>query len=176
MAWTYLAIAIIVEVAATCGLKASEGLTNRGVTALIITGYVVSYVAMAQGLKAGLEVSVGYAIWSGAGTAAVAVIGALWFREPASWVKIVAIALIIAGVALLNLAPTSASAAARGPSTSITLHPAASLALADALNDLTSALHHMRQHSGVDDRRDEGTYRRQPTRVGLALGESRNRN
>ena len=58
-----------------------------------------------------MEIGAVYAIWSAVGTAVVAVLGILVFHEPASALKGVAIALIIAGVVCLNLsAPRSAPA------------------------------------------------------------------
>lgn len=39
-----------------------------------------------------------YAIWAGLGTVFVVVIGMIWFREPAMFVKIASIGLIILGV------------------------------------------------------------------------------
>ena len=47
--------------------------------------------------------SVTYAIWAGAGTAAIAVVGSIFLDEPVTVLKVVAIALIIAGVVLINL-------------------------------------------------------------------------
>jgi small multidrug resistance pump len=48
-------------------------------------------------------VSVAYAIWSGVGTALIASIGVLWFKEPATAMKLISLGLIIIGVVGLNL-------------------------------------------------------------------------
>ena len=45
-----------------------------------------------------MDVSIVYAVWSGVGTALVAIIGFLWFKEPATAIKIISITLIIFGV------------------------------------------------------------------------------
>ena len=50
-----------------------------------------------------IDVSIAYAVWSGVGTALIATIGVLWFKEPATAVKLVSLALIILGVVGLNL-------------------------------------------------------------------------
>ena len=50
-----------------------------------------------------LDLSVTYAIWSGVGTAAIAVIGMVWLREPANATKIGSIVLIVIGVVGLTL-------------------------------------------------------------------------
>jgi small multidrug resistance pump len=107
MAWLLLAGAIATEVAATASLKASAGLTRLLPSIVVAVGYVASFVLLAWALKLQLQVSVAYAIWSGTGTAAIAVIGMIWLGEPLTAVKALGIALIIAGAIVLNLAGTS---------------------------------------------------------------------
>ena len=123
MAWLLLASAILTEIAATTALKYTNGLniiTHTTLTLLVCVLYITSYICMAQALKLQMEVSVAYAMWSGIGTAAITVIGAMLFRESMHPIKIGAIALIVVGVALLNLvpdpvAPESAAAGALTP-------------------------------------------------------------
>lgn len=50
-----------------------------------------------------MDVSLVYAIWSGLGTALVAAIGILWFKEPATALKLCSIGLIVLGVIGLNM-------------------------------------------------------------------------
>src|SRR5690606_21268383 len=112
MAWILLACAILTEIAATTALKYTNGLnifTHTFLTLSVVILYISSYVCMAQALKLQLEVSVAYAMWSGIGTAAIAVIGAMFFRESVHPVKIGGIALIVVGVAMLNLGASSSS-------------------------------------------------------------------
>ncbi len=103
MVWILLAGAIAAEVTATSALKLSEGLTRLLPSVVVAVGYILSFMLLAQALKQ-LEVSVAYAIWSGVGTAAVAVIGMLALKEPVTAAKILGIGVIIGGVAILNLA------------------------------------------------------------------------
>ena len=103
MIWILLAGAIAAEVTATSALKLSEGLTRLLPSVVVAVGYILSFMLLAQALKQ-LEVSVAYAIWSGVGTAAVAVIGMLALKEPVTAAKILGIGVIISGVAILNLA------------------------------------------------------------------------
>ncbi len=95
-------LAIATEIVATSALKASDGFSKLGYTAVVIVGYVVSFYLVGQALKE-LEVGTVYAIWSGAGTAAVAVIGVVVFKESLDLVKMAGIALVVVGVVLLNL-------------------------------------------------------------------------
>ena len=97
-----LAIAIAVEVGATIALRSSDGFSKPLPTAIVVVGYITSFWLLSLVLK---HISVGttYAIWAGAGTAAIAVIGIVALDEPATALKLASIALIIAGVIGLNV-------------------------------------------------------------------------
>jgi small multidrug resistance pump len=97
-----LTIAIAAEVAATMSLRSVEGLSRPLPLAIVIAGYAVSFSLLSLILKH-LSVGTTYAIWAGAGTAAVALIGIVALDEPATAIRIASIALIIAGVIGLNL-------------------------------------------------------------------------
>lgn len=102
MAWLYLALAIVSEVAGTTSMKLSEGFTRPAPTLGIILFYGLSIYLLTLSLKT-IDVSVSYAIWAGAGTALIALIGVLVFREPLTALKMVSLALIVSGVVGLNL-------------------------------------------------------------------------
>lgn len=102
-AWLLLAGTIACELVGTTALPASAGFT-RWPTAVVVVGYGASLFLLSRSIQAGMQVSVAYAVWSGAGTAAIAVIGALFLREPLTVVKVAGIVLVIAGVVVLNLA------------------------------------------------------------------------
>ncbi|MFI2782093.1 DMT family transporter [Streptomyces sp. ALB3] len=102
MGYGMLAAAIAAEVAGTTAMKYSEGFTRMWPSLITVVGYVLAFALLAQTLKT-LSVGTAYAIWAGAGTAAVAAIGILWMGESAGLVKLAGIALIIAGVVVLNL-------------------------------------------------------------------------
>ena len=102
MHWLYLALAILLEVAGTTSMKLSEGLTRLVPSILLVVLYVLSFAMLTLALRR-IDVGVAYAIWSGVGTALIAGIGIVWFREPATVVKFVSLGLIIAGVVGLNL-------------------------------------------------------------------------
>lgn len=102
MGWVLLAAAIAFEVFATSMMKFSDGFTKVVPTAATAVGYIVSFVLLAQVVKT-IPVSVAYAVWSGAGTAAIVAIGAMFLGEPLSVVKVVGVGLIVAGVVTLNV-------------------------------------------------------------------------
>ena len=107
MHWIYLGFAILFEVAGTTSMKLSEGFSKLLPSILMVVFYIVSFALMALALKK-LEVGMTYAIWAGLGTALIAVIGVLYFKEPMSALKAASILLIIAGVVGLNLSGVKA--------------------------------------------------------------------
>ncbi|UBU18646.1 DMT family transporter [Nonomuraea gerenzanensis] len=104
MAWLLLALAITSEVLATTALKLSDGFTHLGWSIVVAAGYITSFALLARVLKLQLDMGTAYAVWSGAGTAAIALIGAAFMGETLTALKIGGILLIIGGVVLLNLA------------------------------------------------------------------------
>src|SRR5262245_53458881 len=102
MSWFYLALAIMLEVSGTVSMKLSEGFTKVKPSVATFVFYILSLGALNFALKR-IDIGVAYAIWAGLGTALIASIGILWFKEPATTLKMVSLALIIIGVVGLNL-------------------------------------------------------------------------
>jgi len=102
MTWLYLVLAILLEVSGTTCMKLSEGFTRMVPSILLVVFYTLSFGMLTLALKK-IDVSIAYAIWSGVGTALIASIGVLWFREPATAMKLISLGLIIMGVVGLNL-------------------------------------------------------------------------
>jgi multidrug transporter EmrE-like cation transporter len=101
-AWAFLAAAITCEILATVFLGGTEQFSRPLPTIAVLLGYATSFACLAQALRS-LPVSLAYALWSGIGTATVAVIGIAFLGEQASAAKFLGLALIIAGVVILNL-------------------------------------------------------------------------
>jgi small multidrug resistance pump len=101
MHWFFLAIAITGEVIATSALKASEGFTRMGPSVIVVVGYAVSFYFLSAVLRT-IPVGVAYAVWSGAGVAAITVIGWVVFGQKLDTAALVGIGLIVAGVLVLN--------------------------------------------------------------------------
>jgi small multidrug resistance pump len=103
MSSLYLAAAILLEICGTTALKLSDGFTRIGPASVVVVCYTASFVVLSWALR-GIDLSTAYAVWSGVGTALVAAIGILWFGEAAGIWKLACLALIVIGVAGLNLA------------------------------------------------------------------------
>jgi small multidrug resistance pump len=97
-----LIVAIAIEVVATSLLPRADGFRDLGWTAAVMAGYTLSIWLLTVVVRT-LPVSVSYAIWSGLGTAAVAVVGYLWLGESMGVLKAVSLALIVVGVVGLNI-------------------------------------------------------------------------
>jgi len=102
MSWVYLVCAIIMEVIGTTNMKLSEGFTKTLPSILMFVFYVFSFAFLTLALKK-IDLSLTYAIWSGVGTALIATIGFLYFKEPVTAIKLVSIGLIVIGVVGLAL-------------------------------------------------------------------------
>ena len=103
MHWIYLTMAILLEVVGTTCMKLSEGFAKPLFSVLLFVFYFLSFAVLTLALKK-IDLSLAYAIWAGAGTALIAVIGMFYFGEPVSVIKILGVLLIIGGVMTLNLA------------------------------------------------------------------------
>lgn len=99
--WLALSIAIVAEVAATSALKSTEEFTRLWPSILVIAGYGTAFYFMTLSLR-GLPVGIMYAIWAGVGIVLVALLGWVLYRQSLDMPAILGIALIIAGVIVIN--------------------------------------------------------------------------
>lgn len=105
MAAVLLALAIVIEVTSTALLPRTNGFTNPLWSVAVLGGYAVSIGLLAVVVKS-IPVSLTYAVWSGAGTALVAVVGLLFLGESLSRLQVSSLVLIVVGVVGLNLTPS----------------------------------------------------------------------
>ena len=105
--WLILGIAILLELSGTICLKLSYGFSKLAPSIGVVFFYLGSFALMAQSLKT-LEVGIVYAIWSGVGTALIAVVGILAFGESVTAFKILGLLMIIGGTFLLRVASAQA--------------------------------------------------------------------
>lgn len=96
-AWAVLSVAIVLEVAGTICMRLSEGFARLTPSVLIFVFYAASFALNTLIIRT-LGLSVVYAVWSGVGTVLTAAIGFLYFKEPATAMKLVCIGLIVIGV------------------------------------------------------------------------------
>jgi len=107
-AWAILSVAILFEVAGTTCMRLSESLTRLIPSILIFVFYAISFIFNTLVTRT-LGLSVVYAVWSGAGTVLTAMIGFIYFKEPATALKMVSAGLIVIGVFGLHAASRAAA-------------------------------------------------------------------
>lgn len=103
--WLALISAIIFEVSGTVSMKLSYGFTRLTPSILMFVFYLLCLICLTFAIKK-FDVSVAYAVWSGMGTALVAAIGIIYFKEPFTALKVFYTMLIIVGVMGLNFSGT----------------------------------------------------------------------
>jgi small multidrug resistance pump len=103
MYWLFLALGIIFEVLGTICMKLAEGFTKLVPSIFVFVFYGLALTSLVFVLKKVGEVSVVYAIWASAGTALIAVISIIWFKEPVTPAKVISILLIVLGILGLEL-------------------------------------------------------------------------
>jgi small multidrug resistance pump len=97
-----LALAIVAEVVGTVLLRVSDGMSKLVPSVAMLAAYGVSVYLLALVLKH-FDIGFTYAVWSGVGTAMIAVIGFAAWDEPMGALKLLSIAAVIAGVVGLNV-------------------------------------------------------------------------
>jgi quaternary ammonium compound-resistance protein SugE len=102
MAWFLIVVAGLFETGFAVLLKQSAGFTRLWPTVGFAVCALISFSLLTMALH-GLEVGPAYAVWTGIGAAGTAVVGMAALGETVSVIKLVSIALVLAGVVGLNL-------------------------------------------------------------------------
>ena len=105
--WLYLAVAIVAEVIATSALKASDGFSRLAPSLVVVAGYGIAFACLSLTLRT-IPVGIAYAIWSGVGIVLIALVGYFAFNQALDAPALIGMALILAGVLVINLFSRSA--------------------------------------------------------------------
>ena len=97
-----LLAAIGIEVGATAILPRTRGFHDLPWSLMVLGGYALSIWLLAVVIR-DIPVSVTYAVWSGLGTAGIALVGVVLLGEPWDLLKGLALLMIVGGVLVLNL-------------------------------------------------------------------------
>lgn len=101
MSWTYLFVAGVLEIVWAIGLKYAAGFTRPLAGAVTIAAMTASVWFLALALRT-IPVGTGYAVWTGIGAVGTAILGIVLFGESAQPVRLLCMALIVAGIAGLK--------------------------------------------------------------------------
>ena len=102
MAWLFLLVAGLCEIAWAIGLKYTEGFSRLLPTIVTVAAMVASVGLLGLALKS-LPVGTAYAVWTGIGTVGATTLGIYLFNEPATLLRLVYIGLILSGIIGLKI-------------------------------------------------------------------------
>jgi small multidrug resistance pump len=106
--YIYLLTAVVFETIGTSALQASEQFTRPLPLVITAVCYVTTFYFLSLALR-GMPVGIAYAIWSGVGIVLIALVGWVLYRQMLDTPALLGIALIIAGVLIINLFSRSVS-------------------------------------------------------------------
>jgi len=106
--YIYLVFAILAETIGTTALQASQQFTRFTPSVLVVLGYGAAFYLLSLSLRV-IPVGIAYAIWSGLGIVFIAAIGYALFNQRLDWPALAGIALILAGILVINLFSASAT-------------------------------------------------------------------
>lgn len=98
----YLLIAIVFETIATSALKSSEQFTKLIPSLITVAGYLTAFYFLSLTLKT-MPVGIAYAIWSGIGIVLITIAGIFLFKQKPDLPAMIGMALIVAGVVVINV-------------------------------------------------------------------------
>lgn len=97
MAWWYIVLAGIGEIAWAIGLKYSQGFSRLWPSVWTILAFIISMLFLSLAMRT-LPVGSAYAVWTGIGVVGTAVLGMVLFDEPRDVLRLLCIGLIVAGI------------------------------------------------------------------------------
>ncbi|HEY3692640.1 MAG TPA: multidrug efflux SMR transporter [Pseudonocardiaceae bacterium] len=109
----YLSVAICSEVVGTLALRYTHGFMKLFPSLIVIFTYSLAFYMLSLALR-NIPVGIAYAIWSGVGTAIVAIAAAVLFGERLTIAAVAGLALIIFGVVLLEMNSSLAAGSSIG--------------------------------------------------------------
>ena len=98
----YLIAAIVLEVVATTALARSESFTRPLPSFVAALGYAGAFWFLSFPLRS-MPTGVVYAVWSGLGIVLITLVAWVWHRQALDAAALAGLAMIVAGVAVINL-------------------------------------------------------------------------
>lgn len=104
MSWIVLVMSGVLEAVWATALGRSEGFSKPVPSIVFVVALVISMAGLAYAMR-DLPTGTAYAVWVGIGASLTVVIAMVTGVEPASWLKVGLILMIVASVVGLKLAP-----------------------------------------------------------------------
>ncbi len=102
MGWLALLMAGVFEIVWALGLKYSEGFTRVWPSVATLVAIALSFALLGLSLKS-VPFGTAYAVWTGIGAVGAVIAGMVLFDEPAGWLRLGCVALILAGIVGLHI-------------------------------------------------------------------------
>jgi quaternary ammonium compound-resistance protein SugE len=102
MAWIFLLVAGLLEIVWSFTMKLSQGFTRGTPTAITILVMVASFALLSISMKT-LPLGTAYTVWTGIGAVGAFVVGVVVLGEPLTPARVLAAALIVAGLSIMKL-------------------------------------------------------------------------
>jgi quaternary ammonium compound-resistance protein SugE len=102
MAWFFLALAGLFEVAFTTSLKLSDNFSNKPWAAAFLISITLSFVFLNKAIQT-VPIGTAYAVWTGIGAVGTALVGIVLFKEPSDFWRLFFITLLISSILGLKL-------------------------------------------------------------------------
>jgi quaternary ammonium compound-resistance protein SugE len=102
MAWVYLLLAGLLEVAWAIGLKYTDSWRKLRPSVLTLAAMILDFFLLSLALKK-IPIGTAYAVWTGIGAAGTAMLGIALFGESRAFGRVLCVGLIVAGIIGLKL-------------------------------------------------------------------------
>ena len=102
LAYGLLSLAIISEVIGSTFLVKSEGFTKLVPSLMVVVLFSIAFYLLSQVIKT-IPLGIAYAIWAGVGIVLTGIVGFVMFKQTLDTPAMIGIALIVAGVVVINL-------------------------------------------------------------------------
>lgn len=102
MAWLWLILGGLFEVAFTTSLRFVDGFRNLPWTLAFLVSVAISMALLELAART-IPMGTAYIVWGGIGAVGTVLVGILWFGEPATTVRLVLMLAIVAAIAGLRL-------------------------------------------------------------------------
>lgn len=106
MAWVLLLAAGLLEIVWAFSIKLSQGFTRVGPTVLTMLALLASFGLLSISMKT-LPLGTAYTVWTGIGAVGAFVVGVVVLGEPLTIGRVLAAALIVAGLSLMKLSTSA---------------------------------------------------------------------
>ena len=106
MNWFVLVVAGLFEVVWAVGLKHTEGFTKLWPSVMTLLAMGISFYLLSTALRT-LPIGTAYAVWVGIGAVGTAIAGIVLLNEPATFLKVMSLCLVVCGIIGLKLSSST---------------------------------------------------------------------